>query len=305
VSRKPPQPHQGLADTLRRLVNSVLACMKSHDDRPALDGIAHREWIAGAYGSPAWGWSPVESGDMQALLSLRAAGDHALALADVLGRRQAASLTLGRGALEAAAWAAYLADAEVGAEERARRQVNEVLFGVSEQGRGLFDYGDIPESERQRERIEAILTAATGYPQWGKGKSVPKDWRSSASVGAPRPNVMTLIDRLLATDDGKKFGSRVYRVSSAVAHASPHGFLLAGAVMSSRDGQYQVPDPEPWARERWASLHLATVGGFYNAWLAVARRMSWDEARIRDIATEVLAYWFEAGKPGSAAALLL
>lgn len=305
MTRRAPQPHQPLSDELRRLANVITRTVDANGRRPSPGSKAHAEWAEGLYGDPAWSDSPAESLDIQSVLSLSAAVDHALGLADLMGRRQAASLTVSRGGLEAAAWARWLAAPEVLVAERVRRQVNEVLYGVFEQARALVAYGDVTEAEDDRARLDRILTRASRHPEWGVPIEADTKWRKEAYIGTRRPSVMNLIDLLLKPDDGARFGSHVYRVSSAVAHTSPHGFLIAGSVRPSADGGYQVFDSNPWAQDRWATLHLPAVAGLFNAALVVFARLEWETASLKETARGALGRWMEAAHPGSADALVI
>ena len=73
-----------------------------------------------------------------------------------------------------------------------------------------------------------MLAAADGFG-WGQPRpTLPPDYRRVASIGNPRPRIMTLIDDLLFTANTPGFGSQQYRAVDAIAHAAPHAIGLMG-----------------------------------------------------------------------------
>lgn len=200
----------------------AIASAADHDPLPgsvAADGssdaaLRHQGWLS---------HSPNRDACRTSLLIFKSAEDHLLALADLLhpaGRPFACS-TAARGAAEAAARSAYLADPTVDARERCRRLANERLFSLSEDKRFFAAGRHADGTAVCDDRIAALASAARAH-----GFTVKRSKSGGARyLDHERPSTMALLSRLTDTDPEKPAASLFYRLASATTHATFSGVL--------------------------------------------------------------------------------
>jgi len=274
-----------LAASSRRLVTEVKHLEGRYGGRPAAGSRAAVEANDTALGNPLWGERPIEASDLHVVLLLASAGDHLMLLSQGLVDRTASLVTAGRGCLESAAKAAWLADVTLSTHRRTGLWFNELVLAIHQQAWGLQGYADfLPEhaveAADRRQYLELMLQAAEAHGQWGMVTRPGKPWKAPY-VGEQPSSATSLVDRLLTTPDnaGPRFGRAVYQVGSAVAHANAHGFSVAGLVNVEEDG-LSYPGTPLTVREV-AIRHLPVIGGFFNATCRVVNRLGWNIDNVR------------------------
>jgi hypothetical protein len=162
---------------------------------------------------------------------LGSAADHLTAFAAVIRAPHTvmALLTLLRTQIVGAAYAAYVAEPDIGARERVRRWLNVHLDSLTEQMR-LVGRDDAESAEHYDELEQRRRDVKSGAHQLGwtiagndtpKSKAWPVDWCIK-----PRPTEMDLVNDLLSGVDAPgKTGKTLYRFLSATTHAQPHALL--------------------------------------------------------------------------------
>jgi hypothetical protein len=225
----------------------------------------------------AWGQRPMRDAYLAAVLPLASAQDHLEHLAHAIGTGPLAFAygTLARGSMEAAGRAWWLLDPDIDDARRLGRYMTDRLYSWQETVRladGITG-ADQDVREQQTQRMEAVAACAERH-----GFLVRRQQRVPVSVGEPRPTSMKLLDAILADPaDGLSTGATLYRMLSAVAHATLYGLLQPTQVL------HQNPDGSAMAGVAIDDLQLAqmTLGpvlAYSRAMTSLSALWGWDHA---------------------------
>jgi hypothetical protein len=243
----------------------------------------------GRYRSPLWEGpgSILDHGTVVALLTFHAATQHLRSLSDdILGDRPAAAAASTRACLEGAARTWLLADGGIDLVTRLQRVLNDTIYGAREAAKALG--GGQPEHAAEYKRqVEQWLGLGETFPELGAVRGTG----NGRYFGAGRPGLMDSVEQLLPSDDGSPFGTLVYRVLSASAHASLHGFKLTGVLRKQEDGAIVIDPDTRLPVARIATQHLPTVWGYSRAARALGLRMGWTLTKLDQAAYTVVTSW--------------
>jgi hypothetical protein len=229
------------------------------------------------WSDPAWGQRPVRDAYLAALLPLASAQDHVEHLAHAIGAGPLAFAygTVARGAMEAAGRAWWLLDSEIDDTRRLGRYMTDRLYSWQETVRladGITG-ADQQVRELQAQRMEGVAECAERH-----GFLVRRHQRVPVAIGEPRPTSMKLLDAILADPaDGLSSGATIYRMLSAVAHATLYGLLQPTQVLQrNADGSAMagvaVDDLQ------LAQMTLGPVLAYSRAMTSLSALWGWDDA---------------------------
>lgn len=222
---------------------------------------------------------------------LGSAADHLTAFAAVIRAPHTvmALLTLLRTQIVGTAYAAYVAEPEIGARERVRRWLNIHLDSLTEQMR-LIGRGDAESAQHYDELEQRRRDIKSGAHRLGwtvagndtpKSKGWPADWCIK-----PCPTEMELVENLLSGVEAPgKAGKTLYRFLSATTHAQPHALLAVidpGTARSHGDGSAIVSTRlDGHSLLVWA---MVATGGLTVAMDKCCRLYGWPpDTWIRDV----------------------
>lgn len=241
----------------------------------------------------AWQGELFEQSDVQAQMALLAATQSLSLSADDVGHRPAAFLALLRAAIEGAASSYFLTATTItSVAERARRGLNEMLYGAFQQRLALDNYGETAEAAKKLTTINDWLNLAGQYPDLGQITRAHEQGRPAAPfVGSRRPTISASIDELFPTGDGRRFGRWLYSALSAPAHHGAHGFAIAGAQALLPDGSQTVNLEAELDHDRTARFMLTGITAVNKAVTSVFTRYGWDLSRLESMFEDALSEW--------------
>jgi hypothetical protein len=257
-------------ETLRRV-------MREHDYLPAGGSAAEAETSQQHYSEPQWQGSLHEQSDSQGQLALLASIQNFTVAVEDYGRRPAAFIVLIRAALEAAGSAHFLTSQSIKTSaERARRGLNEMLFGAFQQWQALDQYGHARDAAGKLATINQWLALAPAYPELGPVTRSHEAKRPAAPHAGPqRPTISALLDDLFPSEDEHRFGRWFYATLSAPAHSSPHGYAIAGAQDLLSDGTQRISHEAQLPMDRVGRYAISGLSAINTAAQSVFTRYGW------------------------------
>jgi hypothetical protein len=274
-------------ETLRRV-------MREHNYLPAAQSPAEIEIAQQLYSERQWQGSLHEQSDSQGQMALLASIQHFSVAIEDYGRRPAAFIVLIRAALEAAGSAHFLTAQSIETSaERARRGLNEMLFGAFQQWQALDQYGQSSDAAGKLATINQWLTLASAYPELGPITRAHEARRRPAAphAGPRRPTITALLDDLFPTEDEKRFGRWLYAAVSAPAHSSPHGYAIAGAQTLLPDGTQRIKQDARLPIDRVGRYAISGLSAVSTAAKSVFARYGWRYLSAEDALRAAYEAW--------------
>jgi hypothetical protein len=278
----------------QEFLNLILTVIRNHNYLPTENSPIALDKAKKYHFQPDWSGELYEQSDVQAQMSMLAAiQDLSLATEDI-GHRPAAFLILLRGSIEAAASANFLTSASIATvAERARRGLNEMLYGAFQQWLALDQYGESADAANKLAQINKWLATAAQYQDLG---SLSREHERARNPSAPhagdkRPTLSRMIDDLFPTEDGRRFGRWLYSALSAPAHNSAHGFAIAGAQRLLPDGAQTVDQEAELSHDRVARFSVTGVSAIDTAVKSLFTRYGWPLEDIEKESQKVYLAW--------------
>jgi hypothetical protein len=250
----------------------------------------------------AWSSRPVQESLLLAHGALIHATDHMRAISVTIRTDGivVAPLTLLRPVLEAIAHAYYLSDPGITSRERVRRGMNAMLESYVEQLNLATSIDHTTRAaDHYRRRIFAIKASAAqhGFDYRVQDRSrLPPGVQSARWLDERPPRDQRLITELLSDVEVEgDIGKLMHRLTSALAHAQPHGlrqFLIREeAQQTEQPGIMTAPLGVSFGN---LALWIAClVYGVHRFMLRGCALYGWDEAAWQRSAQPVLAQWRE------------
>jgi hypothetical protein len=263
------------AESSMSFINAIRTVMQTYGYGPAEGSPASVDDAEPHYSEIVWQGPLHKQCDVHAQMSLLASIQYASLAIEDAGRRPAAFMVLVRAAFEAAASAHFLTSPKIGSiTERARRGVNELLYGWFQDWKTVNDYYGYAEAENTLQHIDKILDKTSAYPELGQIRRVHEHRRPRAPyIGDERPTISSMIDDLFPT--GKRFGRYLYSAVSSTAHSQPFGFILTGEQKVLPGGTIGLDQEVKLPLDKVASFVIAVLSAIWTAETSVFARYGW------------------------------
>ena len=216
-----------IVDVLRVLAQAVDAIQRERQN-PSVDSVGMTELSREQEFARQDGWqNPITDTHMLGGATLRAAADYVRTFAEAFTAERPpmyGHLVVARSALESSAIAWWLSEPGVGAEERAKRGMSELLYSATEEA-WLEIRPNAAETVNEWVDYAAKL-------QWVATDRDGKTWsvnrRGKPSVGGvSRPSVPRAMTCLLVSNDASRIGNLQWSRLSAVSHVTWFGLRWA------------------------------------------------------------------------------